>query len=96
MVDGAAKIPKNALCGGEVWLLRIVHMETNLLYSLGNIWVSEGEVLQGTNQTAVLSGVADRCTDCGGDLGMSVDGGTAWLAVGHASSLKHIQSVLPL
>jgi hypothetical protein len=61
-----------------------------------DIGQSEGEILQFTNQSAVLNGVAYRCADCGGDLGMSVDECAAQLIVVHASSLNHIQSVLPL
>jgi len=96
MTQRPSQVVQDALNRGEMAIPRIMHVEAHLLNCIRYVWSGEGEILQSTNQTAVLSRIADRCTISGGDLSMSVDRGAARLAVSHTSSLKHIQGVLPL
>jgi hypothetical protein len=59
MVEGALEVPKDALCGYEMGLTGVVHVEAHLLDRVGNVEPDEGEVLEGPSQTAVGSRVAD-------------------------------------
>jgi hypothetical protein len=80
----------------EVGLPWIVHMETDLLQGVGDVWPGEGEVLKGTGKTPVAGGVRDWVT-CGlRELGLRVDWGGAGLAVTHLGSLQNVKSVLSL
>jgi hypothetical protein len=59
-MQSALKIAYNALQGSHVGLSWIMHVKTNLLNRVGNIWVSEYQVLQSTDQAMVMRRVADR------------------------------------
>jgi hypothetical protein len=58
-VEGALEVPKDALCGREMGLMRVVHVEAHLLDRVGNAGPGEGEVLESPSQAAVGSRVAD-------------------------------------
>jgi hypothetical protein len=53
VVDGAPKIAEEAFESRKVGLPGIVHMETDLLHSIEDVWPGEGEVLKGTCKTPV-------------------------------------------
>jgi hypothetical protein len=63
-VQGSLNIAQDALHGGEMRLLRIMHMKTDLLYCIGNIRTSEGEILKSTCYTAESCWVSHRNTIC--------------------------------
>jgi hypothetical protein len=96
VVDGAPEVAKEALESREVGLSGVVHMETDLLHGVGDVWPSEGEVLKGTDKTLVPSGVLDRVTHGLRELRLRVDWGKAGLAVTHLGPLQNVKSVLPL
>src|SRR6185437_2863122 len=73
-----------------------MHMETDLLDSVGEVRPGEGEVLQSTSQTPVGSKISHRITQISGQLRLSVDRSGAGLAISHPSPLQNIECVLPL
>jgi hypothetical protein len=95
-VEGALEVLKDVLCGREMGLTRVVHVEAHLLDRVGNVGPGEGEVLESPTQAVVGSRVADGAPHIGGDLGLSVDRRGAGLAVAHASTLKDVSSKLAL
>jgi hypothetical protein len=46
VVEGALEVPEVALCGHEMGLTRVVHVEAHLLDHVGDVRPSEGEVLE--------------------------------------------------
>ena len=46
----AMKIAKNTLDEHIVRLMRIINMEIDLLHGVCNVWMSECEILQGSNE----------------------------------------------
>jgi hypothetical protein len=52
-------VPKDTLCGREMGLTRVVHVEAHLLDRVGNIGSGEGEVLKSHNQAMVGSRVTN-------------------------------------
>jgi hypothetical protein len=44
VVEGALEVPKDALCGCEMGLTGVVHVEAHLLDRVGNVGSGEGEV----------------------------------------------------
>jgi hypothetical protein len=95
-VEGALEVPKDALCGREMGLTRVVHVEAHLLDRIGNVRSGEGKVLESPSQAAVGSRVTDGGPHVGGNLFLSVDQRGAWLPVAHASMLKDVLSILAL
>src|SRR6185312_5007740 len=73
-----------------------MHMETDLLDSLGEVRPGEGEVLQSAGQTPVGSRISHRITQISRQLRLSVDRSGAGLAISHPSPLQNIECVLPL
>jgi hypothetical protein len=59
VVEDALEVPKDAFCGCEMGLMRVVHVEAHLLDHVGNVGPGEGEVLESPSQTAVGSWVTD-------------------------------------
>jgi hypothetical protein len=59
VVEGALEVLKDALCGREMGLTSVVHVEAHLLGHIGNVGPSEGEVLQSPSQAGVGSRVTD-------------------------------------
>jgi len=45
-VQSTTNVPEDALQSDEVRLPRIMHVEANLLNSVGNIWSGEGQILE--------------------------------------------------
>ena len=73
-----------------------MHMETDLLNSVGEVRPGENEVLQGTGKIPVGSRISHGITQISRQLRLSVDRSGAWLAISHPSSLQNIKSILPL
>src|SRR6185437_6481502 len=73
-----------------------MHMETDLLNSVGEVRPGEGKVLQCTGQTPVGSRISHRSTQISRQLRLSVDRSRAGLAISHPSPLQNIECVLPL
>jgi hypothetical protein len=96
VVEGALEVLKDALCGREMRLMKVVHVETHLLDRVDNVEPGECEVLERPSQATVGSQVADRGSHVRGGLGLSVDRCGAGLAVAHASTLKDVLSILML
>jgi hypothetical protein len=53
MVKGALEILKDALCGREKGLTRVVHVNAYFLDHVGNVGPTEGEVLESPSQVAI-------------------------------------------
>jgi hypothetical protein len=96
VAEGALEITKNPLCCGKVELPRSMHVKADLLDSICNVGPSEGKVLKGTGKAAISCRVCNRRSSISGDLGTSVDGCGAGLAITHAVASKNVKSVLPL
>src|SRR6185437_8136904 len=73
-----------------------MHMETDLLDSVGEVRPGESEVLQGSSKTPVGSRISHRITQISRQLCLSVDRSGAGLAISHPSPLQDIKCVLPL
>src|SRR6185295_5815316 len=73
-----------------------MHMETDLLNSVGEVRPGESEVLQSAGQTPVGSRISHRITQISRQLHLSVDRSGAGLAISHPSPLQDIEGVLPL
>src|SRR6185503_19295392 len=73
-----------------------MHVEADLLNSVGEVRPGEGEVLQSTGQTPVGSRISHRITQISRQLRPSVDWSGAGLAISHHSPLQNIEGVLPL
>ena len=74
----------------------IMHVETDLLNRVGEIWPGEGAVLQSTGQTPVGSRISHRITQISRQLRMSVDRSGAGHAISHPSPLQNVECILPL
>jgi hypothetical protein len=72
-----------------------MHIEANLLNCKGNVWTGEGQVLKGSCQAAVLSGVSNGRSICR-KFGVEINRRAARLARTHPGSLQNILSVLSL
>jgi hypothetical protein len=53
-------VPKDTLHCREMGLMRVVHVEAQLLNHVGNIGPGEGEILESPSQAAVGSQVTGR------------------------------------
>jgi hypothetical protein len=96
VVEGASEVAQNALESGEVGLSWGVHMKAHLLNGVGDVRPGEGEVLESARQAPVRCRVGDRGAVVLRELRLSVDRRGARLAVGHASPLQNVDSVLTL
>jgi hypothetical protein len=63
---------QDTLHRSEVRLLGIMHMKTNLLDDIGDVWVGERKVLEGPSEAPELSWISNRRTRSGRDLGLRV------------------------
>jgi hypothetical protein len=63
---------QDTLHRSEVRLLGIMHMKTNLLDDIGNVWVGERKVLEGPSEAPELSWISNRRIRSGRDLGLHV------------------------
>ena len=83
-VHSASDVAEETLQRSKVRLPGIMHMETDLLSSVGEVRPGEGEVLQSASQTPVGSRISHRITQISRQLRLSVD-----------RSEQGLQSVIP-
>jgi hypothetical protein len=73
-----------------------MHVEADLLDSVGDVGAGERQVLEGPSEAPEVSRISNRRPGLGGDLGQLVHRWWNRLAVHHASSLKNVESKLTL
>jgi hypothetical protein len=73
-----------------------MHVEADLLHGVLQLRASESQVLQATNNGAILRRIRSRRSSGGGELGVLVDRSGRMRAIKHPSTLKNILSVLTL
>ena len=95
-VECALKIPKDPFGSNKVSFPGIMHMQTDLLNSTGNIRPGEGQVLKCSSKAAISCWISNRRTSISRNFGTSVNWGGARIAVAHAMAAKDVQSVLSL
>ena len=95
-VQSASNISQNLLESGQMRLPRIMHMKTDLLDSICDVWTGEGQVLQCAGSTAEVGRISYRNTTIRRELGICINRRGTRLAVRHASSLKDLHDVLML
>ena len=71
-------------------------MKTHLLYGVLNLWSSQSEILESTNNGPVECSIRSRRTIHGRELGLRINRCSGGLAVKHASTIQELMSVLPL
>ncbi|CAN6182646.1 unnamed protein product [Urochloa humidicola] len=96
VVNSAPEVAQEPLHSSEMRLPRIMHVKTDLLNSIGDIWPSESEVQQSSSNTLVGGPVSNRSTLSSRKLGQGVNRGGARLAVRHPSPLKNLKGILSL
>jgi hypothetical protein len=74
----------------------IVHMETYLLDSIGEVRSCECDILQSPSKTTVKRRIRNRGACGGRQFGLSIDGCGDWLAFTHAGTGKDVKTVLTL
>ena len=77
-------------------LPRIMHMEANLLNSVGDGWTSESQILQSSSKTAKISRVGNRNSTIRRELWICVNWRGTRLAVRHTGTLKNLHHILAL
>jgi hypothetical protein len=95
-VEGSLKVSKNPFSSNKVIFPGIMHVQADLLDSIGNIRPGEGQILKCTTKAAIGSGVSNWRTSICRDFGTSINGGGAGLAVIHSVAAENVQSILPL
>jgi hypothetical protein len=78
-----AKVAQDALHGHQVWLLRVVHVQTNLLHGVGDVGPCERQVLESSCNAPELRGVLNGRPRVPCQLCLEVDSSCARLAVFH-------------
>jgi hypothetical protein len=73
-----------------------VHVKAHLLDGVGDVWPGEGQILQHTCEALVGYRVSDRWLVVLRELRPSVNRRGVGLAVGHASPLQDVKSILAL
>jgi hypothetical protein len=86
----------NALHDSEVRPPEIIHVETYLLDSIGNLGAGKHQVLEGPSEALVQSWISNGRPRLGSDLGLCVYERQNWPIVYHSSTLKDIKSILVL
>jgi hypothetical protein len=81
------KIAQDALHGRQMGLLRIVHMQTYLLCSIGDIGPCEGQVLESPCNAPKLGSVLNMRSGVCSELRLEVDWSRARLTVSHGHTL---------
>ena len=88
VVHGAFDVAENPFYQIEMRLPWRMHVETRLLNGMSDVGARERQVLQGTGIAAVLGRISEERAVFSGELAADVDGGRAWIAVYHASTLE--------
>ena len=85
-IQSSLEIPQDVLHGAEVGLPRVMHVKTDLLNGIGNIWAGESEILEGPSYAVIMGGVRHG-GPINGELGVSIHMGAARLVVTHTSTV---------
>jgi hypothetical protein len=56
-LECTTNIPENTLHKSKVRHARGMHMKTNLLHGIGDIWLHQSEILKHTSKTLVFSAI---------------------------------------
>jgi hypothetical protein len=94
--EGALHVAKNLLDLCEMWLVGIMHEETDLLNRVGQVGAGQCQVLKGTSKTPVEGGVGNRGAVRSRQLGTSAHRSRGRVTLSHAGTLKKILGVLSL
>jgi hypothetical protein len=73
-----------------------MHVKADLLNCIGDVRPGKCEVLKGTGETPVCSGIRHWGALSLGQLALSINRSGAGVAVSHPSPLQDIPSILPL
>ena len=93
---GALHIPQDTLEHRQMRLSRVVHEETHMLNSVGEIQMGQREVLESTYEAAVLGSILHWSAIRSGELSSSVHRCRYRVTLGHAGTLEQIHSILAL
>ena len=85
-IQSSLEIPQDVLQSTDVGLPRVMHVKTDLLNGIGNIWAGESEILEGPSYAAIMGGVRHG-GPINGELGVSIHMGAARLVVTHTSTV---------
>lgn len=87
----AMDVPKDALESSKVELTGIMHVKIDLLNGIGDIRPSDGQVLQRTRETVIVSGIVNWSTIS--LLGIGVNRTGTRFAISHTSMLKNLKTI---
>ena len=85
-IQSSMEIPQDVLHGAKVGLPQVIHVKTDLLNGIGNIWAGESEILEGPSYAVIMGGVRHG-GPINGELGVSIHMGAARLVVTHTSTV---------
>jgi hypothetical protein len=74
-------------------LLRVVYMQIDLLYGVGDVGSCEGQVLESPCNALKLGSVLNRRPRVYNELHLEVDWSRAWLIISHGRTLDDVQRV---
>jgi hypothetical protein len=95
-IKGALEIAENAFDELIVRVARIMHVQADLLNSVGKLGTSESNVLESPGNATIMKGVRIGVTARGCEFGFGVNGSGGWLAVPHTCTRKNFEYVLAL
>jgi hypothetical protein len=87
------KIAQDAFHGCQVGLLRVVHVQLDLLHSISDVGLCERQVLEGSGNAPVLRGVCNRKPRVVSQFHLEVDWSRTRLAVRHDCPLEDVKRV---
>jgi len=96
VVTGALDVAKNTFDESKMTLTRIMHMQADLLHGVCNVRSCECQPLQCSRQLPVLRWIRYRCATSCWQLRLDVDRCRDRSAIGHASTIKQVFSILSL
>jgi len=71
-------------------LSRIMHVETDLLNSIGNIWASKGKILESTSEASKINPIDKGSTFSSRQLGICINRSGTRFAISHTSALQNL------
>ena len=89
-------VAKNPFDKRQMTLFGAMHVKVGLLYSVGDVGSSDGEILKPTSDASVFTGITHSSPGRGRQLGLDVDGCSSGLTIRHASPVEEILGVLGL
>jgi hypothetical protein len=61
-IQGTPYVPKNSLDKSKMRHPWSMHMKTDLLNSIGDIWTRQSKILKSTSQVSILSSIRNKIT----------------------------------